>query len=378
MTTIADVAKRAGVSTVTVSRVLNGSDKVKRATRERVQRAIAELHYLPSAAARSLRSKRTRALALLVPDITNPFWTTVARGVEDAAQNGGYSILLCNTDENPEKQLRYLDVIIGQRVDGVMITPHHPDARRLARLRDRKIPTVILDRRVEGWEVDTVYGDSISGARALVRHLIGLGHRRIAVISGPESASSAEDRVAGYQLALAEAGLEIDPRLIKRGEYKTCSGEKLAEQVFEEGLGVTAVFAANNAIAMGVIQAAIGRGLRIPQDVALVCFDDFPAFSCIFPFLTVAAQPAYEMGKTAAELLLGRLEGDLETPPRHVVLPTHLIVRHSCGRSKLRSLSFPLPRDLRAEEVIRVEPLSPEERRSISFRLSQQSNQRGR
>jgi LacI family transcriptional regulator len=151
------------------------------------------LHYVPSVAARSLRSKRTQALALLVPDITNPFWTTVARGVEDAAQSRGYSVLLCNTDENAAKQENYIKVIISQRVDGVIIAPYHSDSSELKKLRDREIPTVAIDRRVDGWEIDTVLGDSVAGSYALVRHLIDLGHRRIAIISGPQETSSVED-----------------------------------------------------------------------------------------------------------------------------------------------------------------------------------------
>jgi LacI family transcriptional regulator len=316
-----------------------------------VERAIEELQYLPSIAARSLRSKRTHALALIVPDITNPFWTTVARGVEDTAQSGGYSVLLCNTDENPDKQLRYLNIVISQRVDGVIIAPQHFDARHLSKLRDQKIPAVVVDRRIAGWDVDSVCGDSVSGARALVWHLIRLGHRRIAVISGPESASSAEDRVSGYCQALEEAGIAIDPRLIKRGEFLTPSGEALAQQVFEEGTQTTAIFATNNSIAMGVIQAVEQRGLRIPQDVALVCFDDFPALSLVFPFLTVAAQPAYEMGQVAAQLLLSRLTGETGLPTRQVVLPTHLIIRYSCGSSQPSPLSLPLPKNLQGERL---------------------------
>ena len=341
MTTISDVARRAGVSTVTVSRVINGGSNVKPATRDKVQQAIEEMHYLPNVAARSLRSKRTYTLALLVPDITNSFWTTVARGIEDEAQNGGYSVLLCNTDEDPAKQLRYQDVIISQRVDGVIITPYDSDARNLARLRDRKIPIVVIDRRIDGWDVDTVSSDSVAGAQTLVKHLIGLGHQRIAVISGPSSTSTAHDRVTGYRIALVEAGIPIDAGLIKLGEFKALSGEELTYQLLAETPRPTAIFAANNAIAIGVIKAAEKRGLRIPQDLALVCFDDLPNLSLVLPFLTVVVQPAYEIGVRAAQLLLSRIEGQA-VQPRHVSLPTRLIVRYSCG-SRIPTLSLPLP-----------------------------------
>jgi LacI family transcriptional regulator len=371
--TIRDVARRAGVSPATVSRVIQGARGVQPATREKVERAIAELGYVPSAVARGLRSKRTRSLALVVPDIDNSFWTTVARGVEDAAQAHDYSVFLCNTDENPAKQLRYLDVVIGQQVDGVIIAPYDSDARNLVKLRDRNIPTVIIDRRIEGWNVDSVLSDSVSGARALVQHLINLGHRCIAVISGSMKTSTAEDRVTGYCMALAEAGLSVDPRLIRRGEFLASSGEELTYQVLDEGLHPTAIFATNNAIAMGVIDAVGKRSLRVPQDIALVCFDDLPNVSHVFPFLTVVVQPAYDMGMNAAQLLLSRLGSEASLQPRYVTLPTRLIVRHSCG-NRLRDngdclLSLPLPASAQIEESIMVKPLRPEERRDLSRRL---------
>jgi LacI family transcriptional regulator len=313
-------------------------------------------------------------LALIVSDVTNPFWTTVARGVEDTAQSRDYSVFLHNTDENPVKQQRYLDVVIAQRVDGVIIAPYDSDAQNLAQLRKRNIPTVIIDRRIEGWDIDSVRGDSLSGAKALVQHLINLGHERIAMISGPANTSTAEDRVAGYCMALAEAGIPLDTRLIMRGEYRTLSGEKLTQRVLDEELNPTAIFAANNTIALGVIDAVEKRGLRIPQDIALVCFDDLPNVSCLFPFLTVVIQPAYDMGVNAAQLLLSRLDSEGSLQPRHVVLPTRLIVRHSCG-SRLQdsdhpTLSLPLPKDAQAEESTIVKPLSPDERHDYSDHIT--------
>lgn len=363
MTTITDVAKRAGVAPVTVSRVINGAPNVNPATRERVERTIVELGYVPNVVARSLRSKRTRTLAFVVPDITNPFWTTVARGVEDAAQEYGYSVLLCNTDENLAKQQRYVDILISQRVDGVIIAPSSTDATKLAALCDHDIATVVLDRRLEGWKMDMVYSDSISGAYALVRHLIGLGHTRIAILSGPEGAATAEDRIAGYRLALHEAGIPVDPRLIRRGGFNSQAGAMLTRELLDEGLGVTAIFAANNAIALGTIEAIRLRGLRIPRDVALVCFDDYPYTAGFFPFLTVVAQSAYDMGANAAQLLFSRLQSDVPLKPRRVVLPVRLIVRYSCGSALTADKSYlpELPLEgLPEERIILVKPLSPE------------------
>ncbi len=381
MATISDVAKRAGVAPVTVSRVINKANNVSADTRARVERAIEELGYVPSGVAQSLRSKRTRSLALLVPDITNAFWTTVARGVEDAAQSQGYSILLCNTDEDVTKQLRYLDVVVSQRVDGVIIAPYDSQVKNLGKLPERHIPTVVIDRHINGWQVDTVTGDSISGARALVQHLVRLGHTRIAMITGAAETSTAADRVAGYQLALAEAGLPIDLNLIKYGEFRAEAGERLTEQVLAENPPPTAIFAANNAIATGVVDALEKRGLRTPQDIALVVFDDLPNTSHFFPFFTVAVQPAYEIGVNAAQLLLSRLEAEVSLQPRQVVLPTRLIIRHSCG-SRLKenghaTLSLPLPKDIRMRSQL-VRRLTPEEIRRASTELQGLTRSRGR
>ena len=373
MTTISDVAKLAGVSPVTVSRVINNADNVSPATRERVERAIAELGYVPSGVAKSLRLKRTQTLALIVPDIQNAFWTTVARGVEDAAQSKGYSIYLCNTDENADKQRHYLEVVISQRTDGVIIAPSDNKIENLELLRKRRIPTVVMDRYIDGWDVDTVMGDSVSAARALVKHLIDLGHTRIAMISGPQTTSTSIDRIIGYRIALAEANIAYDPDLIRIGEYRSISGERLTHQLLESDKRPTAIFAANNVIALGVIDALNAHGMRVPHDMALVSFDDLPNTSRLFPFLTVAVQPAYDLGANAAQLLLSRLESDQLPPPRHVILPTRLIIRHSCGATlndpNLPTLTLPLSNEV-YERVELVKPLTPEERNLVSSFLN--------
>lgn len=365
MPTISDVAKRAGVANITVSRVLNGAENVNPVTRRRVEQAIQELGYLPNLAARSLRSGQTRTLALLVPDIGNPFWPSVARGIEDAAQSGGYSIFLCNTDENPTKQRDYLFAVLQQRVDGVILAPCDPDAASLAPLREQGTPTVIIDRRVDGWNVDTVYADSVSGARALIQHLLNLGHTRIAALTGPAGVSTAEDRLLGYRLALHEAGIAAEPRLLRYGEYRTTSGYQMAKDVLAAGLAPTAFFAANQAIALGVLDALTERGLDVPRDVALVSFDDLPDVDHLFPFLTVVAQSAYDMGLNAAQLLLSRMSAGVALQPRHVVLPTRLILRYSCGRTLRAGAAddyrLVRPRDAAVQTVL-VKPLTPTER----------------
>lgn len=360
MITIHDVAQRAGVSPVTVSRVINGVANVNPETRARVERAIRELGYLPNRAARSLRVRQTHTLALLVPDITNAFWTTVARGVEDAAQTRGYSVLLCNTDENPLKQSSYLEAVLQQRVDGVILAPCDTDPSRLAALQIHQTPAVLIDRRVTDWDGDWVISDSLGGARALVEHLVHLGRRSIAMVTGPRGTSTAEDRVAGYRLALLSAGLAFDPRLVRYGEFRAPSGREQIHRMLDEGLRPDAILAANNVLAMGVLEALNERGLSVPQEVALVCFDDLPDLAQFFPFLTVAAQPAYDMGLNAAQLLLSRIDAAGPLQPRQVVLPVRLILRYSCGRL-LQQEEASLKMLENRSEVVMAHPLSRDE-----------------
>ena len=256
----------------------------------------------------------------------------------------------------------------GQRVDGIILAPHDSDAEHLSLLRQRGAACVVVDRCIRGWDVDSVCTDSVSGARALVKHLIDLGHTRIAMITGPLSTSTAEERVTGYCLALTEAGIPLDATLIKRGEFRSLSGEYLTYQVLDEKSGVTAIFAANNTIAKGVIDALSKRGRRIPEDMALVCFDDFMDTSTFFPFMTAVVQPAYEMGANAVQLIFSRLDSDTPIHPRHVVLPTRLVKRYSCGRHAVAGsrspLSLPIPVDEGMRSIL-VRPLDAENKPTL-------------
>jgi len=331
MPTIRDVAERAGVSPITVSRVINNSGYVSQETRSRVEAAIAELQYVPNSLARSLRFKRTHTLALVLTDITNPFWTTVARGVEDAASQCGFNVILCNTDENEAKQSEYLNVLLQKQVDGFLLVPARSTPDPIVLIQSQKVPTVVLDRQVPGAQVDIVRGDSEGGAYQLVRLLLSLGHRRIAMLSGPVSISTAADRVTGYHRALHEVGLEAQAELICYGEYTQESGYQMAQKALSLTPRPTALFAANNFIAIGALRALREVGMRVPEDMALVSFDDIPPAFVIEPFLTVAAQPAYEMGHRATELLLARLSGQAPPECQEIVLPTEIIVRRSSG-----------------------------------------------
>jgi len=328
--TIRDVAERAGVSPITVSRVINDSGYVSDETRREVEAAIEELNYVPNILARSLRSKRTHTLALVITDVTNPFWTTIARGVEDKAVENGFSVILCNTDEDPEKEQSYLEVLLQKRVDGVIIAPVTSHGANLHSLSRLGVPYVVIDRRVEGMDTDLVTGDSVGGAYELTKHLIELGHRRIGIIAGPEQVSTADDRLAGYLKALEEFDIPVDEALIKRGQFNQEAGYELTKKLLELEEWPTALFAGNNFIAIGALTALWELEVRVPDEMALVTFDEIPHLSAVYPFLTVAAQPAYDMGNIATELLLERLDGRREEN-REVVLPTRLILRQSSG-----------------------------------------------
>ncbi len=346
MSTINDVAKLAGVSAMTVSRVINNSGYIGRETRSRVEAAIAELAYVPNAVGRQLRSKRTNMLALVLSDIMNPFFTTIARGVEDVARAQGFSVMFCNTDESEAEEARYLLMLVQRQVDGVLLVPASTSGKSLRLLSSHHMPVVVLDRRIQSRQIDSVRSDSEAGAYTLTQHLIGLGHRRIAVLTGRRSVSTSIDRVAGYCRAMLDAGLELDDGLVRYGEYNygehnQVDGNRMAQEVLAADPRPTAIFAANNFIAFGAMRSLRDAGLRVPEEISIVAFDDLPAAWLSDPFLTVVDQPAYEIGRRGAELLLSRVDGTVSGPGREVVLPSALIVRRSSGPPRTRSAGTP-------------------------------------
>ena len=329
MPTIRDVARKAGVAPITVSRVINNSGYVSDVTRAKVEAAVAELHYVPNTLARSFRSNRTRVLALIVTDITNPFWTTVARGVEDLANQHGFNVILCNTDESESKQVDYVTVLLQKQVDGFLFVPARSTPDSVRKIQSQNVPVVVLDRQIPGVQVDVVRGDSEKGAHDLIELLISLGHQRIAMLSGPRAISTSVQRIKGYQDALVNAGMTAREELVYYGEYNQAGGYQSARQALSTLPRPTALFAANNFIAMGALMALREAKVRVPRDISVVCFDDIPPWLMIDPFLTVASQPAYAMGQQATQLLLDRLAGALPSSSREIVLPAKIIVRKS-------------------------------------------------
>ncbi|MFD0692980.1 LacI family DNA-binding transcriptional regulator [Paenibacillus sp. GCM10027628] len=330
MITIYDIAEKAGVSAMTVSRVINNTGRISEATRKRVRKVMEELHYIPNSMARSLVLQKTNILSLLITDITNPFYTTIARGAEDAAKRSGFRLLFGNSDENYAKEKDYVDMILSTRVDGVLFAPTGDDSlEHLLQLQKHNIPFVVLDREVPGIEADVVLGDSKEGARKLVEHLIGLGHRRIALINGSQDVSTARLRHLGYREAHTLNGLPIDDSLIIHVNYRDFHDESALDALLKQPEPPTAIFAANNMLAVGVIQALRKRGLQVPQDLSVACFDDFVHAEAINPFLTVAAQPAYQFGSLGMQLLIERIEGETVQVNRKLILPCELQIRAS-------------------------------------------------
>jgi LacI family transcriptional regulator len=336
MPTVHDVAKRAGVAPITVSRVINNSGYISEATRTRVETIIKEIGYVPNTLARGLRSKRTNTLALVVTDITNPYFTLMARGVEDVAGASNYTVIYCNTDESETKEDKYANILAQRQVDGVLLVPAGGNDKTIKFLETNGINVVVLDRRVSGVKTDFVCSDSKDGSNRLIKLLIGLGHKQIAIITGPKKVSTAADRVTGYKQALTEAGL-IENELVYYGAFNQQSGYELTKQAMARSPKPTAIFGANNFIMLGIIRALRELQLNVPADVSVVGFDDFPESMLVRPFFTAVVQPAYEMGRLAAELLLKRISGELSEEVQKIILPTEIVERESSGPKRSRN-----------------------------------------
>lgn len=330
MATVRDVAERAGVSPITVSRVINNSGYISSATRAKVEAAIAELGYVPNVLARSLRSKRSHTLAFVTTDITNPFFTSMARGIEDAASAAGYTVLFCNTDESVEKEDRYVQLLLQKQTDGILLVPAGSSPRSVQLITEQDTPVVVLDRGIGQLQADVVRCDSLNAATDLVRVLIERGHRRIAVLGGPTGISTADERVEGYERAMKAAGLSTRD-LIFHGQFTEASGFEMTSAALKLSPHPTSFFATNNFLALGALRAIEASGRSVPKDISLVAFDDVIPMLAKYAFLTVVSQPAYQMGQQAVALLLERLRAEEQPPFREVILPTELIIRGSVG-----------------------------------------------
>jgi LacI family transcriptional regulator len=333
MATVHDVAQRAGVSTSTVSHVVNNTRFVSDELRERVLTAMRELDFTPNAAARMLTLKRSHTIGLIVSDIRNPFFASVARGVEDVAQEQGYTVVLCNSDENAERETACLNALETRAVDGVLLASAGVADDHLSRLVRAGYPIVLVDRDLPELGAPAVLLDNEGAAYGAVVHLITRGHRRIAMLSGRAAISTTTERVAGYRRALLEAGIDVDERLVVSGASTSEGGAVAANTVLDLDEPPSAIFSGNNLMTIGALQVIASRGLVVPDDIALVGFDDFPfPWSDAFrPHLTTIAQPTYELGRRAAELLVHRLKDSRSRSAERVVLDGKLVVRESSG-----------------------------------------------
>jgi LacI family transcriptional regulator len=305
-----------------------------------VTRAVQELGYRPDPLAQAMITGRSRTLGLILPDIVNPFFPHVARGAEDAAHERGYSLILCNTDLRPEREVEYIDALVARRVDGILFMPGAPEAgQALDRLAATGVPFVLMDEALNGPDGSGVYSDNAGGSEAVGRHLLQLGRRRLAFIGGPEKLPTVQEKLAGFRRVLAAAGIE--PAAVRFGLYRAESGEEQMRELLASATEVDAVFAADDLLALGAMNALRAAGRSIPGDVAVAGFDGMPGSEYWHPPLTTARQQIYALGATAARLLAEHVAGDLRAVPR-VVLPVELVARASTvGTEGAASVALP-------------------------------------
>lgn len=322
-TTMRDVAERAGVSLVTVSRVINGHESVRPETRARVQAAIAELQYVPDQLASSLRSRQSGTLGLLLPTIDNAFWTTIARGVEDEGAENGYSVIFCNTDDDAAKEARYLEVLLSRRAEGIVVVPTAESTEPLRRVQQRLMPVMQVHRRLDDLEADCIRADNRSGAAALTEQLLALGCRRIAFLGVTTIISPARDCLGGYTATLERAGIPLDPALIKLGRARPETGYALTVELLREERP-EAICIGNGRIAVGALHALREAGLRVPDDIRVATFHNIAALDVYSPDLITAVQPAYDLGRLGVRRLLERIAGE-QGPPADILLPVTVV-----------------------------------------------------
>ena len=328
MSTIKHVAARAGVSFTTVSHVVNGTRRVSDATRRRVEKAIAEIGYSPSAIARALKKSETHIIGVVVPNITNPFFAELTRGIEDACESRQYSVFLCNGDDDSARQGRALQTLLERRVDGMLFaTPTGDEAALGRRLGTLPMKSVVIDRVLPGCDADLVRIDHEAGAALAVRHLRSLGPRRIGCLSGPSPFAVARARVAGWRQALAEGGVTPEPGWLLEGDFSTAAGHALTRTLLERD-DVTAILAGNDLMGIGVLRAAAEAGVAVPQRLSVVGFDGIDIGAYTYPALTTVGHPIRRLGELAATVLIERIAGR-EPKARDVVVAPALMLRES-------------------------------------------------
>jgi len=331
MATIKEIAERAGVSISTVSNVVTGHRHVSAPLKEKVRAAVRDLDYHPNHVARSLKANQTRMLGMIIPDITNPFYPEMMRGAEDASRERKYLLVTANTDERAEREQNVVSVLRSHRVDGFLIAVA-PGSETMTHIRNAAgdgTPIMFLDRAPAGVKIDSVTVDNLKGAQDCVRHLIRLGHREIAIITGSLALEIGRQRLKGYEAALKEAGIKVRRSLILEGDFREQAGYRLGKEILIRQRRPTALFVSNGVMTLGVLQALDETGVRCPEDIAIATFDDLPVAHAFHPHLTCVAQPAYELGFKGATLLIDRIEGKLSRGFVEIQLASELKIRES-------------------------------------------------
>lgn len=327
--TVKDVSRQAGVSTATVSRVLAGFDEVSPETRERVLQAVKDLNYQPNRNARNLRKSTTSKIGVVISDIQNPFFGSLVRGIEKITIKDDYTIILGNSDEDPLREQKLITMLLEEGVAGIILVPTNPDTDCYRPFLQSGTPLVVIDRRLPTPDLDMVLVDGFAGAALAVEHLVHLGHRHIGYVGGLPHLSVMHEREQGYLAALQNHTIPFEPAYLQTGNNRQDGGYTAVRELLALEQPPSAILIANNLMTLGGLQAIHESGLQIPGQISLVGFDDMDWAASLRPPLTVIAQPAFEMGETAASLLLERIRNP-EKPYETVMLKTHLIVRASC------------------------------------------------
>ena len=324
---MSDVAKLANVSPATVSRVLRQPDLVSKEKRDRVLKVVNELNYKPHMVASQFRTKETRTILVIIPDISTPFFSEVLRGIQHSAANNGYKVIIGDSENNVEKEKEFIDLLLQKQADGVILLTARMEQKSLEII-SNQFPTVIACEYSDGLDVATVSIDNISSSRKVTEHLIEMGHRRIAHIAGPMEVILSRDRIKGYRQALMTEEIPIDPAYIQEGDFSIQSGYEQMMKLLSLELPPTAVFAFNDELAIGAIKAVRDSGKHVPNDVAIAGFDNITISSYLSPEITTIDQPKYDIGKQAMSLLLKLMNGE-QLDRKKIVLDDELLIRES-------------------------------------------------
>jgi len=338
--TLKDVAEKLNISVSTVSRVVNNKSYVRPETREKVKKALEEMNYSPNLVARSLKNKSTKTIGIIIPDISEVFFTYLIKGVDDILSRNGYTIILCDTGENPKKEELYLNLLMEKQIDGVILATVNVnrESKALDRLFNNNIPVIFVDNLPNiKRNYDSVIIDNSKASYIAVEHLISLGHRRIGVITGKLEETTGYERLMGYRKALMVNGIKIDENLIKIGDFKEQSGYENMKSLLEVEDKITAVYVASSKMTYGAVKAIRDAGLRIPEDIAVVGFDIHDNSGLISPAITTILQHEESIGKVSAELLLKRLQDEGEKLYQKIVLEPSLEIRESCGQKNIKA-----------------------------------------